>query len=233
LAWHGWAGRGAAGHGRFVSTPSPPPGFLRAIKSTTADALGACFQLSYPEQDPEGGMRRPYVTLSYPVERAHYPGVWTDFEVSLLQTVGLDHTETDALGNALTRWRFQGYATFTVVSINNNENDMIWDELVALTAWAAQSDYPSPFRQAVESSPLVATTWTYDTVEMRGGGASPGTPWGTDDVIYERGMALKVVGEFTTSPITMAIVPLAEIVVIGQETIEGNPEGNPFTLTIT
>jgi hypothetical protein len=215
-----------------VSTPAQPPGFLRTIKAATADALRSSFDLLYPEQDAAGGSRRPYVTLSYPVERAHYPGVWTDFEVSLLQTVGLDHTEVDSAGDILTRWRFQGYATFTVVSLNNNENDLIWDELIALTAWAAQSDYPSSFREAVESNALVAATWTYDTVEMRGGGQSPGTPWGSDEVIYERGMALKVVGEFTTSPVTLAMVPLSEIVVIGQAVIEGKNAGDPFTLTI-
>jgi hypothetical protein len=206
---------------------------LRVIKATTASALEACFALDYPEQDQAGGAQPPYVSLSYPVDKAKYPGVWADFEVSLLQTVGLDHTETDASGAVLTRWRFQGYAVFTVVSLNNNENDMIWDELIALTAWAAQSDYPSPFRQAIESNPLVSTTWTYDTIDPRAGGASPGTPWGTDEVIYERGMALKVVGEFTTSPLTRQIVPLSEIIVVGQPVIEGVPDSDPFTLSIT
>ncbi len=225
------ARRGA--HRRLVSTSAQPPGFLRVIKSTTAEALRACFEVSYPEQDAEGDLKRPFVSLSYPVKKAEYPSVWTDFEVSLLQTVGLDHTESDASGAVLTRWRFQGWATFTVVSLNNNQNDMIWDELVALTAWAAQSDYPSPFRQAVESNPLVATTWAYDTIDPRGGGAAPGTPWGTDEVIYERGMALKVVGEFTTSPVTLQIVPLSQIVITGQPTIEGVPDGNPFELSIT
>lgn len=216
-----------------MSTPTPPPGFLRVIKAATASALEASFALDYPEDDVAGGVQRPRVSLSYPVERAQYPGVWTDFEVSLLQTVGVDHTETDAAGAVLTRWRFQGYAVFTVAALNNNECDMIWDELIALTAWAAQSDYPSLFRQTVEGSPLVSTTWTYDTVDMRGGGASPGTPWGTDEVIYERGMALKVVGEFTTSPVTRQIVPLSAIVVTGQQELDGVADGEPFILTIS
>ena len=216
-----------------MSTPTPPPGFIRVIKAITADALTASFALDYPEGDAAGGAQPPYVSLSYPVERAQYPGVWTDFEVSLLQTVGLDHTETDATGAILTRWRFQGWATFTVVSLNNNENDMIWDELVALTAWAAQSDYPSPFRTAVEGNALVSTTWAYDMIDPRAGGASPGTPWGGDEIIYERGMALKVVGEFTTSPVTRQIVPLREIIVTGQPVIEGVPDSDPFTLSIT
>lgn len=217
-----------------MTTPAAPhpPGFLRVIKAEAQDALTSVFTYLYPEQDGNGGAQRPFVSLSYPVQRAQYPGIWADFEVSLLQTVGLDHTETDASGAALTRWRFQGYAVFTVVAINSNECDMIWDELVQMTAFASQSDYPSTFRQTVESNPLVATTWSYDTIDPRGNAAAPGTPWGTDEVIYERGMALKVIGEFTTNPQTQVIVPLREIIVTGQPEAGGGPEGDPWTLSI-
>lgn len=220
-----------------MSTPSPPvpqtPGFLRVIRAETQNALQTAFSYLYPEQDTAGGTKPPYISLAYPTDRAQYPGVWADFEVSLLQTVGLDHVETDASGNILTRWRFQGYSSFTVVALNSNETDMIWDQLVAMTAFAAQSDYPSAFRQAVESNPLVSTTWAYDTIDARGNAAAPGTPWGTDEIVYERGLALKVIGEFVTSPLTQVLVPLREIVVVAQPEQGSALEGNPWTLTIT
>jgi len=199
-----------------VSSPSNTPvptGFLRVIKTGAVDALRSAFQLSYPEQDPAGASYTPAVSIDYPVSQGAYPGIWVDFEVTLLQTVGVDHIEYLTDGSPFTHWRFQGYAVFTIIALNSNECDGVYDQLVALTAFAAQSEYPSAFRDAIDDNGLVNTTWSYDTVEGRGQSAAPGTPWGTDDIIYERGIALKVVGEFTTDPVTAVLVPLREIII--------------------
>lgn len=191
-----------------------PPGFLRLIKTTATDALAQALTWSYPEQDAAGGSKAPYVSVEYPRSPGAYPGVWVDFEVSMVQIAGLDYTEMLPGGQVLTRWRFQGYTSFTIVALDNsNECDSLYDQVVALTAFAAQSEFPSPFRDAIDSSPLVATTWSFDTVEPRGQSAAPGTPWGSDEVIYERGLALKVIGEFVTNPVTTQLVNLREIIV--------------------
>jgi hypothetical protein len=208
-----------------VSTPTGPPGFLRVIKTGSVDALRQAFELSYPEQDEAGAARIPSVSLDYPVAQGAYPGVWVDFEVSLLQIAGVDYTEHLADGTLVTRWRFQGYAVFTIVALNSNECDGVYDQLVALTSFAAQSEYPSTFRAAIDSNGLVTTTWSYDTVEGRGQSAAPGTPWGTDEIIYERGLALRVVGEFVTGPAagaTTILVPLREIVITGTNELSGD-----------
>jgi hypothetical protein len=199
------------------STPKPA-GFLRIIKTGSVAALQSAFTLSYPEQDPAGASYTPHISIDYPVAPGAYPGIWVDFEVSMLQIAGIDYIEYLPDGvTPLTRWRFQGFAVFTVIALNSNECDGVYDQLVALTAFAAQSEYPSTFRDAIDGNGLVNTTWSYDTVEGRGQSAAPGTPWGTDDVIYERGIALKVVGEFTTNPATQEIVPLREIIITGQD----------------
>lgn len=201
-----------------MSTPTGPPGFMRVIKTGSVDALRQAFQLSYPEQDAAGGTQFPSVSMDYPVAQGAYPGIWVDFEVSLLQTAGVDYTEMLADGTILTRWRFQGYFVATIVALNSNECDGIYDQLVALTAYAAQSQYPSVFREVIDANGLVTTTWSYDTVEGRGQSAAPGTPWGTDEIIYERGLALRVIGEFVTGPGPQAqpvLVPLREIIITG------------------
>lgn len=189
-------------------------GFLRLIKTLAVGALSTSLTVIYPEQDAAGGAKQPYVSIDYPVRAAMYPGVWVDFEVSMLQIAGLDHTEMLADGSVLTRWRFQGYVTYTVIALgNSNECDSLFDQVVSLSAFAGQSDYPSAFRQAIEDNNLIATTWSFDTVEPRGQSAAPGTPWGSEEVIYERGLALKVIGEFVTNPVTLALVDLREIIV--------------------
>jgi hypothetical protein len=196
---------------------------LRVIKTGTVDALRQAFALVYPEQDAAGGTQPVSVSIDYPVAQGAYPGIWCDFEVSLLQTAGVDYTEMLADGTVLTRWRFQGYAVFTMVALNSNECDGVYDQLVALTAYAAQSQYPSVFREAVDANGLVTTTWSYDTVQGRGQSAAPGTPWGTDEIIYERGLALQVIGEFVTGPGPQAqtiLVPLREIIITGTSEID-------------
>lgn len=208
-----------------------PPGFLRLIKTTATDALSQALAWNYPEQDPAGGTKAPYVSIDYPRSAGNYPGVWVDFEVSMVQIAGLNYTETLPGGQVLTRWRFQGYASFTIIALDNsNECDGLYDQVVALTAFAGQSSFPSAFRAAIEDNPLVATTWSFDTVEPRGQSAAPGTPWGSDEIIYERGLALKVIGEFVTNPLTTQLVDLREIIVTAQP--EDSAHASPYITTI-
>lgn len=201
-------------------------GFLRTIKTTAVQAIQKSFLASYPAPDPAGGDRQVFVSVEYPVEEANYPAVWVDYEGSELRTVGIAYTETDAQGNAYARWRFAGHVVFTVVALSSNERDMLYDQLVAMTAFAAQSEFPSSFRTVIEDAPLVAAVWSFDTVEDRSPAAAPGTPWGTMDVIYERGFALQVIGEFVSDPNTYELVNLSEIQVVF------TPEGYPDQQTV-
>ena len=197
-------------------------GFLRTMKTTAVQAIQESFAAQYPAPDPEGGRRSVYVSVEYPIEEASYPAVWVDYEGSELRTVGVAYTETDATGNVYARWRFAGHVTFTVVALSSNERDMLYDQLIAMTAFAAQSSFTSLFRQTIENAPLLASVWSFDTVEDRPPAAAPGTPWGTMDVIYERGFALQVIGEFVSDPNTYDLVNLTEIQVT--MTSELNPD---------
>jgi hypothetical protein len=197
-------------------------GFMRTIKTTAVQAIQNSFQISYPAPDAEGGTKRPFVSVEYPVKEAQYPAIWVDYEGAELRTVGIAYTETDASGAAYARWRFAGHVAFTIVALSSNERDLVYDQLLGMTAFAAQSDFPSVFRQVVENAPLVASVWSYDSVEDRPSSAVMGTPWGTLDVIYESGFAIQVIGEFVSDPFTLALVNLAEIQVVA--TAEGFPD---------
>lgn len=201
-------------------------GYLRTIKTTAVQAVQQSFQVRYPEPDPDGGTRDLFVSVEYPVEQAQYPAIWVDYEPSELRTVGIAYTEQDSSGNAYARWRFAGHVTFTIVALSSNERDLIYDQLVALTAFASQSGFPSEFRRVVEEAPLVAAEWSFDSVEDRPSAAAPGTPWGTMDIIYERGFAIQVIGEFASDPNTYELVNLSEIEVVM------TPEGYPDEETV-
>jgi hypothetical protein len=198
-------------------------GYLRVIKTTAVNAIEQSFQSRYPPPDADGGTsKQPFVSIEYPVEQVQYPAIWVDYEGAELRTVGIAYTQMDAQGNAYARWRFAGHVVFTIVAMSSNERDMIYDQLISVTAFAAQSQFPSKFRQITENAPLVASIWSFDTVEDRTGAAAPGTPWGTMEVIYERGFAIQVLGEFVTDPYTMALVNLSEIQVVMD--VQGFPD---------
>jgi hypothetical protein len=215
-------GRPGFGRAFLVSGPgSNVSGFLRTIKASAVEAIKASFLAAYPEPDPAGGQQELYVSIEYPVDEANYPAVWVDYEGAELRTVGIAYTETDASGNVFTRWTFAGHITFTVVAMSSNERDMLYDQLISMTAFASQPDAPSSFRQNVEANDLVACVWSFDTVEERPPAAAPGTPWGSMDVIYERGFALQVKGEFVSDPVTLQLVSLSMIQVVA------TPQGYP------
>lgn len=197
-------------------------GFMRTIKTTAVQAIQQSFEISYPAPDAGGGAKPPFVSVEYPIEQAQYPAIWVDYEGAELRTVGIAYTEMDAAGAAYARWRFAGHVAFTIVALSSNERDMVYDQLLGLTSFAAQSEFPSTFRQVVEAAPLVASVWSFDSAEDRPSSAAPGTPWGTLEVIYERGFALQVIGEFVSDPFNQALVNLAEIRVIA--TAEGFPD---------
>jgi hypothetical protein len=154
------------------------------------------------------------------------PGVWVDYEPAFLRTAGIDYTETDPSGHILTRWRYQGFITLTSMALSSNECDLLYDSLVAMTAFAAQSEALSPFRQAIDQNDLVACNWSFDTIDSRGAGAMVGTPWGTDEPFWERGLAIQAIGEFVTSPVTQALVNLRQIMITAIEELAGEEVTN-------
>src|SRR5256885_337532 len=197
------------------------PGYLPPLKTTVVEAVQKALVLVYPETDPQGGQQPVYCSLDYPVREQNVPAVWVDFEPTQLTIAGIDYTEIDAGGNLVTRWRFQGFATFTMVAMASNECDLVYDQLVSLIAFSAQSEDEGTFRSFVDNQPLIGTNWSFDTIEGRAQGPSIGTPWGTDDIMYERGIAIQVQGEFVSSPSALTLVALAEIQILATDVSPG------------
>jgi hypothetical protein len=73
----------------------------------------------------------------------------------------------------------------------------------------------------------------FDTLQPSGAAAAPGTPWGSDEIIYERTISQQVVGEFVVDPATGALLPLSEITVTARTGgTEDDPE-NAWTAEVT
>lgn len=156
-----------------------------------------------------------------------YPSIWIDYEpTTALQTAGIGHTEDAIDGGAFNRgfrWRFQGSATFTVVAFTSFERDRLFDAMVRTIAFSEQVDDLNAFRKGIDENPYIGFNINFDQIEQRGFGAGQGTPWGTDDMIYEATIAVGLLGEFVATA-DGTLLPLEAVKLWSwSETLEFDP----------
>lgn len=161
------------------------------------------------------------------MDQASYPGIWVSYEdTEELTIAGIAHEEfaegDDGQQHRVTRWKFGGVITLTLVALSSLERDRFYDELVRTFAFAREESTVSAFRDLVEQNDLVAMNINFDNLRPGGDSAAPGTPWGTDDIIYEKSLTMDVIGEFISDPNTGALLYLSKIITLGYG--QGTPE---------
>lgn len=202
--------------------------YMVQVKTLLTEALRRTFSSAYPVPS----VQNLYISIEFPVAKQNYPSIWVDFEpVGDLEVAGIDHKEflpstTPGVVNQHTRWRYQGHATFTVAALTSLERDTIYDELVRVMAFGRENPGTSEFRAMVENNGYIAANIDFDQISQRGFAASPGTPWGTDEVIYEGTLAMEIFGEFLSDVTTGALVPISAISVTEYTDQESDP--NPW-----
>ncbi|WP_428957946.1 hypothetical protein [Streptomyces sp. cg35] len=190
--------------------------YLSRVKALAIEAMHAAFDDQYPV--PE--FRGLHCSLEYPVKAVQLPEVWVRYsDTSPLRQSGVAHVEnTDQASGAkvtpYTRWRFEGSWEFVIVALTSLERDRVYDELVATIAWSGFDSVRGRFRQCLETNDLIDLTLRTDEIESTGESAEPGTPWGTDEVVYERTLNVDMIGDFVPDPETGVIVPLSKIQVV-------------------
>lgn len=191
--------------------------YITAVKALGIEAL----QTVFDEQYPVAEFRGLHSSLEYPLKSVDLPEVWVRYTDSApLRRSGVSHIEdidlsTNTRVNPYTRWRFQGSWEFVVVALSSLERDRVYDELISVVAFAQVDSLRGRFRAYVEGNNLLDVTLNTDEIETNGEDAQPGTPWGTDEVVYERTLAIDMVGDFASDPQTGILVPLSQINVIG------------------
>lgn len=211
--------------------------YLVATKTAITQALEEVFA-DHPNTDFQGE-NRPNVSMEYPVEQSHYPGLWVQYADNReLRTAGIGHTEQivdvdEETVTTYSRWTFSGTATITVVALTNFERDRLYDEVVRTFISARFNSELSPFRNYIENNPLIAMQANFDDLQPFGDNAALGTPWGTDEPIYEKSLSFDLIGEFLTDARVRTLVPLSEVTFM--KYVEGSEEpdwpGDPGSTT--
>jgi hypothetical protein len=193
------------------------PIFIVPLKTLLTEVTRATFDADYIEVD----FRDLWVSMEYPHEKASYPGIWVDFTpTAKLQIAGIDHREyiLDAVSGRyrrVTRWRYGGVLQFTIVALTSLERDRLLDELVRVMSFGLEQPSTAVFRSSIENNDLIACQVQWDQYDLGGKAETPGTPWGSDEIVYEQTVSVDCQGDFvarTDSP-AFTMVPLREIVV--------------------
>lgn len=173
--------------------------YVSAVKTIIREALLATFDDQYPNEQ----FQNTHVELDYPITNQEYPAIFISYEDSDdLRKVGIHHVETvdpdtQADVQAFTRWMFKGNVSLTVVSIATAlERDELYDEMIRVVAFGNEDSLVGEFKNYIENNDLIYMVLQTDLMHPRGSSAAPGTPWGTDEIMFERTLDLELVGEF-------------------------------------
>ena len=163
------------------------------------------------------------VSLEFPVKVQSVPAVWVDLDpIGPLRPVGVGHVE-DAAATApgggpgflrTTRWSFAANIVYTIVTMSSLERDLLFDEIVGIMAFGQFDAQRGEFRNTIENDPLISMQVNFGTIDQRGFSASPGTPWGTTDMMYECSISMQCQGEFVNAPGTTVLIPISAVTVI-------------------
>jgi hypothetical protein len=202
--------------------------YLTVLKAAVVEALDATFTSEYPNPD----FRSVYSSIEYPVDKANYPGIWVQYEDDAeLSVAGIGHIESAIVPAASgvpaqfeqwTRWRFFGTVTLTIVALSSLERDRLYDEVVRTFAFAKQNPLLSPFRTKIEQNDFVAMNANFDDLRPFGDNAGPGTPWNTEEILYEKSISFNLQGEFTGDVSSTDYIQLAKVEI--QSYVEGQSE---------
>lgn len=200
--------------------------FLVALKTLLVEAWRATLDDDYPEVD----FRGTWVSMEYPLAKANYPGVWVDFlPTADVQTAGIGHAEYVEDGlvpgqfHRVGRWRYAGVFQMTCVALTSLERDRLVDELVRVMAFGRELSTTEVFRATIETNDLVACQVQWDKFSLGGKAETPGTPWQTDEVVYEMTVSVDCQGEFVSGGTQGLLVPISQVVVASQAPGEQDP----------
>jgi len=178
------------------------------------EALSEVFDSEHPFEP----MQDISILVDYPLEEQHYPSLWVQLiPQGTVRNVGIGHIEfgqnEDHEMVRYYRWAFSGVIEITVAALSSLERARMMDELAKTIAFGVR-DTSSPIRdlrQYVEHNDLVAMRVVWESFTIGGNAETPGTPWGTDDVIYESTLTLTIEGELRFDPDRGVLVPLSAI----------------------
>lgn len=204
------------------------------IEATTVIFVEAMREMFAGTNHPDSQLHNLSVHVEYPVDKANYPGFWVQYTPQGdVQNVGIGHYEwgdgsVPGTFRKVYRWKFTGVVEIVVAALGNLERARLVDGLIRTIAVGVVGDgsVESGFRSYIQNNDLVGLAVAWESFNVGGFAENPGTPWETEEVIYEGTVSLMLEGEFVFDPIGMDLVPLSKVQ-IDPPMLPGDPDIDP------
>ena len=158
------------------------------------------------------------ITMEYPIEVEHYPGVWVQFSFSEIVQAGIGHEPllrtvagTEG-GPEVVTWepmrefQFKGRVTLTIVALSSLERDRLADAIITMLAFSRPpsdvitnpTEDTRQFRQLIGSlaeNPHVSLTINHDVIVPGGQAMTTGVPWDEEIPGYEDSYSFDILGQ--------------------------------------
>lgn len=187
--------------------------YLANLLALVVDTMRRTFDEDYPVEQ----FRGLWVSVEYPIARTSYPGIWVDYQpttdIQAAGIVAVEYTEPalDGTVRSLTRWRYAGMITLTCVALTSLERARLVDEVVKVVAFGTENAARSEFVHGVEHNDLIACQIQRDRMNISTKAENMGTPWATDEILYEQTVTLDCQGEFLSDGSDGTLVPLSAV----------------------
>lgn len=86
--------------------------------------------------------------------------------------------------------------------------------MVASIAFGQDDATYGAFRSSIEDNDRVALAVNYDSIDQTGFSAAQGTPWGSDEMMYEGTCSVELIGEFISVGLGDPLVPVSAIDIV-------------------
>lgn len=195
--------------------------FITAAKVSIVEALRAAYK------SPNIDMTPNFIGIEYPEQEVDWPAILVEFNPSDIRWTGVMPDELEKLPfGDFKRYRkghFAGTYSFSIYALTSQERDRLMDSIIQLFLMGDLNADTKKFFDTVENHDLISQIIMHDHVTTVGTTVSAGTPWGSDDIVYEGSLRVDIAGgEFYADAYDSTLVPLSSISVIAE--IEGQEE---------
>jgi hypothetical protein len=177
-----------------------PLGYKTGVKSAVVTSL-------------QSAMPGVQIGIEYPMVKGEYPYIYVEFKEDVLGSVGIGHSEIGAVqevdGESVRpiarRWKFNGRLSFGFFALKAKERDVLTDSFISAVG------FHDSFKDAISGNAYIPIDVNTEQINPEGDSVSPGTPWGTDDMVYYASYSLDTVGEFYTDVDSAGIIRAVDI----------------------
>jgi hypothetical protein len=107
--------------------------------------------------------------------------------------------------------------------LSSLERASLFDEMIKIIAFGQTADSRRQFRSLIERNELIALSANWDNIRQSGSASTTGTPWDTDEQIYEITVSIGIQGEFVSDALTGALLPVTDIDIIAYSETDDPP----------